>query len=94
MWQCAAQYLVFSQLLTLKFCSIKGLPLRETEKWVVMENGERLMSVAVCNSSGLERNICQKMRKGENNYGKYNERGIWIRIGEHLQKINEITICN
>ena len=51
-----------------------------------MENGERLMSVAVCNSSGLERNICQKMRKGENNYGKYNERGIWIRIGEHLQE--------
>ena len=37
-------------------------------------------------SSGLERNICQKMRKGENNYGKYNQRGIWIRIREHLQE--------
>ena len=28
-----------------------------------MEYEERWMSVAVCDSSGLERNVCQKMKK-------------------------------
>ena len=60
----------------------------ETEKWV-MENGERLMSVAVWDSSGLETNICQKMRKGENNYGKYKERGTVIRTREQNRKLRK-----
>ena len=39
------------------------------------------MSVAVCDSSGLERNICQKMKKGEKNVV---ERGIGITLRKHL----------
>ena len=55
----------------------------------MMENGERLMSVAVWDSSGLETNICQKMRKGENNYGKYKERGTVIRTREQNRKLRK-----